>query len=281
MASPEVGVDAGVGAVGAGMDLREGTAGVGGEAEFTAEGGPVGGGVDVGVFDDGDGLALSGVAGGEERGEVVDGGEIAGDDGLEGAAAGGEGVAGGGELCRGGAGEEIFRLRIDVTAGDVFMQGVGAEVVQRDDSGDDAGEGGGNLRVLHVGDVRGAVDAEVVDGGVQRGADAAGGAGEVDDQAAGGDLVDGEAAGGEPLGDLGDVVGGGTELLLKLRGREPLMEVGRGFAVELIDEEFELLFLLGGALELKQHVIEGEAVGDGAAVVVRRWRRNGRCQGSR
>ncbi len=48
-----------------------------------------------------------------------------------------------------------------------MMERMREEVVQRFDADDDWRQGGGNLRVAHVADVRGAVDKQVVDLGVE------------------------------------------------------------------------------------------------------------------
>ena len=242
------------------MLLGEAACGVGGEPKFRAEGSPVGRRVDVGVFDDDDGLALAGVAGAKEWGQVVDGSEVAGDDSFIRAAAGGVGVVR--ALQRGGA-----AVNVDVRGLHSLLHGVGKEVVEADYAGDHTDQSGGDGRIHRIGDVRDAVDGEVVQGGMEGRFNCGCGAGEVNHHAVGIDLVHGEAVGLEPAGDGGDVRRRGTVLLAKLLGGEPLVKVGRVGVVERGNIGGERRFALGRALQLQQHMVQREGRIDGAKIV--------------
>ena len=123
------------------------------------------------------------------------------------------------------------------------------------------------MRVAHVGDVRLALDCEVVNLGVEGALDLPGRAAEADGHAVAGDLRDGKSVAGEPVGDGLDVGLGGTELLADLVGREPLVVVGRVLVVLAGYVGVEGGLLRGIATEHQDKVGHGKAVGDLALVV--------------
>src|ERR1700756_3313065 len=107
------------------MDLREEGRGVTREAESLTKGAPVCSAEYVGVFNEHDGLALSGNARAEERIQVVNLGQVCGHDRVSRVA------------------EDVRKCEFRVG----FVQlvhGMRAEVVQRDDTGYDRNESGGN-----------------------------------------------------------------------------------------------------------------------------------------
>lgn len=252
------------------MDLRERAGGVLIQAKGVAEGGPIVGRVDVRILDDDDGLALPGVAGGEERVEVVDGGEVAGDDGLIGAAARGVGVVG--VDGAGGSNGRAFRREraaagVEVRRFNGVVKRVGAEVMEADHAAHDTRKSGGDLGVGDIGDVRDTVDRKLMDLGTEGGADHGGGAGEVDGHAGRGDGVDFEAAGYKPRSHGGYIGLRGTELLAELGGREPLMKVGGSGVRLLADVGLKGRFALGRTLQLQDHVVQGEGCIDRTTIV--------------
>ena len=149
------------------------------------------------------------------------------------------------------------------------MQGPPREVVQGSDASHHGREGGGDSRIARVGPVLLALDGEFVDLGVEGVAHQPRRAGKLDDGAARPHAVDLETLGGEPVGHGLDVRIGGAEPLSKLFGRKPLVIVGRGLDVLLIQQLPQLGFLVSTALEDEQHAPHGQAVRGRAAVVLR------------
>ena len=97
--------------------------------------------------------------------------------------------------------------------------------------------------------------------------DFTGAAGEVDHHAVGIDVADREAVRLEPARDGIDVLLAHAVLLSLFRCGQPLAEVGRRFVGEGLDVLGELFFQVGGALQLKERNVEGEFVGDAAAII--------------
>ena len=94
--------------------------------------------LDVAACRDGDGAAGSVGSRGEERVEVVDGGEVGGEEIVR---------------CTG----RVARLRRERRQGAHLRSA--AEVVEGNDATDQAGQADGNLRILRVGKMIGSVDA--------------------------------------------------------------------------------------------------------------------------
>ena len=226
------------------MNLREGAGREAGKAEGGAESGPVGGGEDVGVFDDDDGLALTGDAGAEERIQIVDGGEIGRNHGLKRGAAGGE---------------RIFTAH--------FVHGARAEIMQRNDADDCRREGFGNFRIAEVGDVAHAIYFEVVNFRAEGFAYLARFAGKIDEDAAGINDVDREAVRFQPGGDGGEIFLRQAEALAEFLGGEPIVIIGRAGSVQLVNKFGERLLLLRRALQLQEHVVHGRIPGQSAAII--------------
>ena len=113
------------------------------KSEGAAEGGPILGTVQIGVFDHGDGLSRARDPFGEQRIEVIDRRQI-------------------GRDHRPGlvplAGKRILRTAH-------LMR---PEIVQRDDARDGRRQRRRNLRIAEVGDMMHALDAQIVNGGVER-----------------------------------------------------------------------------------------------------------------
>ena len=125
------------------MHRRERSAGIAGKPEGLAERGPVGGAIHVAIFHHGDGLARAGSAA-ERRSHVVDGGQVGGNHGVVGAAAGREGIA-----------------------GPRFVVRVRHKVVHRHHAFHHLRQRFRNHRVAHVGDMFRAIHVELVDLGVE------------------------------------------------------------------------------------------------------------------
>lgn len=133
--------------------------------------------------------------------------------------------------------------------------------------GHDRSERGGDARVIHVGDVALTFDLEVVNVGQEGFANLGGGAGKINEHAAGIDHVDAETMRFEPGGDDVKVGLRKAELFAEFLRRQPMMEIGRVFGVEFIDELLEGLFLFRRAPELKEHVLHCEVVRYRTAIV--------------
>ena len=155
--------------------------------------------------------------------------------------------------------------RLKTFSGEENLRGF-VEIVERLYPSNYRRERGGNLRVRGVGPVALAIHDVRVNFRVEGGLELDGGAGEFDGAAAVGDFVDLETLRLEP-GDDGLNVGvGGAELLSELLRREPLVVIGGGFVLLLIEQGFESRFLSGAALQDEQHAVEREAGWGGAAV---------------
>src|SRR5260370_9663723 len=148
-----------------------------------------------------------------------------------------------------------------------MMHGMRAEVVQRNDAGNDGSESGGNSRIADIANVLLAFDSEIVNFRLEGIAHLGGGAGEIDENTAGIDHVDAKAMGLEPSGDSIEVRLRQTEAFAKFLRGQPLMEVWRTFGVEFVDELLEGLFLFRRTLQLEQHVLHGEIVRHRAVIV--------------
>ncbi len=142
------------------------------------------------------------------------------------------------------------------------------EVVHGDHPDHGGRERSGNLRIAHVGEVLLTADLQVVDLGVEGFADLPRRAGEVDHHAVGIDVNDGEAVRLKPNRDGVEVFLRQTVLLPLFCRQHPVVEVGRGLVGESVDELLKLLFQLGVAFQLKQHVRHGEVVRYQAAIVL-------------
>src|SRR5258708_7246811 len=59
----------------------------------------------------------------------------------------------------------------------------------------------------------------------------------------------------------------GSEFLPKFLRRQPVVKIRRALRVEFVDELLENFFLFGGALELKQHVLQQKCVRHSAAII--------------
>ena len=239
-------VDARIGAIagaagGRRMDRSQRSAGIARQAECRTEGAPVRGVVEIGVFEDVDGLALAGVAGGVERIEAVDRRQI-GRRHQVAAAAGG-----------------VLRFWLVIVPW--------RDVVQRQHPDHCRRQRRGNLRVAHIGEAGDAVDRDIVDLGVERGGDLAGGAGEVDHHAARIDRVDGKAVLLQPVGDGGDVGRRRPELGADVVGVEPVVIVGRVRVLLLGDQRLKRLFLGRRTPQLQQQMRQRDVVAHAATVV--------------
>src|ERR1017187_7613516 len=112
------------------VDGGQGTGTVTGQAEGGAKGRPVGGGVEVAVFDHGDCLSLAGSAGGKKRIQIINGCQVRRRYGLVGRASGTKGV-----VCA------------------AFLHRVRCEIVHRDHSRHGWREGRRNLWIAHIGNM--------------------------------------------------------------------------------------------------------------------------------
>ena len=120
--------------------------------------------------------------------------------------------------------------------------------------------------IARVGPVLLAVDREFVDLRVQGLAHQPRRAGKLDDRAARCHTTHLKALRREPIGHGLNVRIGGAELLPKLLRGEPLVIVGRGFDLLLIQQLPQRGFLLRRALQYEQHPFHGQAIGRGALV---------------
>ena len=169
------------------------------QIELLAEGADVGE-VESGIADDGDSLAVAIDAGGIEGGDVVDGGEVVGHQGV---------VALGGSV---------------LGADDI---GAELEIVEAEESADQVFERDGNGGFVHIGEMGFAIHAVVMKAGAEGAGCLIGGAAEIDPVAAAGDIVDLETLRFEPGGYLGNVMRAEAEAVAELFGGEPLVVVGR------------------------------------------------------
>ncbi len=170
-------------------------------------------------------------------------------------------------LCNCFLRDYAFGDGIDVGGGDALVCWVRAEVVEGSDAEDDIGERGGDLGILHIRDVSLAAYVEVMDLSPEGSIDLAGGTGKINHEAALGDAVDLEAMIRKPLCDFVDVCRIGTEFLAEFVGGEPLVEVRVAGLMHIVDQFFERGFTIGGALELKEHMLHFETFAALAAIV--------------
>ena len=169
------------------------------QIELLAEGAEVGE-IEGGIADDGDLLAVAIDAGGIERGDVVDGGEVVGHEG-------------------------VYALAGSVLGADDV--GAQLEIVEAEEAADHIFERGGNGGFVHIGEVGFAIHAEAMEARAEGAGRLGGGAAEIDPVAAAGHLVDLEALRFQPGGYFGNVIGGEAEAVAELFGSEPLVVVGR------------------------------------------------------
>ena len=231
------------------------------------------GGIDVGLADDGDGLAgaVDRSRSVPEWKHVVDGGEV-----VRGYAVGdfaaavdGEGGLDGGlglvrlvlRYERGAVGDSIVAEVADLVA-----CGAAGKVVERGDAGDNRGEGCGDGGIGGVGEVLAPLNGVAMHVGAEGGADHSGGAAEFDEGAGGVDLDAGEVMVRKPGGDAREVTVAGAEGCTEGLRREPLVIGGGGVVLLLVDELLQSRFLLGAALENKDDAAEGGGVGEGTLV---------------
>ena len=205
-----IAVDAGHGTI-AGVRGGEPSA-VLSEAEGGAEHGPVIGIVQIGVLDDSNGLAFAGESGGEGRRHIVDGGKIAGDDGVF------PGIL---------IAESEIRAR--------SSQRSRLEIVQRGDAGDDRRECLRDLWIADVGDMRLATGAQGMNLRAKRVAYLGRGSGKIDDQAAGRNGVHLKAVGAQPLRDGIDILLRSAVAFSELRGGQPAMKIRGLGIVKIVD----------------------------------------------
>ena len=144
----------------------------------------------------------------------------------------------------------------------------GKEVVQRLDAQHHRRQRGGNLRVAHIGNVRDAIDLQIVNFGAEGALDLRRRAAEADRQTIRSHFIHRKAVTGQPVFDGGKVGLGGTEVFAHLLGREPLMEVGRIGIVLAGDKLFEGGLLRRVAAEHQDQVAHAQIGADPAAIVL-------------
>ena len=284
----------------AGDERGRGGGGVAGQEEI-AEGGDIVGD-DAAGSGDGDGLPAAVDTGGPEGKDVIDGGEVVGADVFDqvwvpvgispidaelGGGFGGERA--GGRASEAGARSRRGYRRFEIGDGAcggrwaqpsagfaVFgdqatevVERMGEEIVEGFDADDDRRQRGGNLRVAHVGDVRDAIDDEIVNLGVEGALHLGRVAAEADGHAVFGDFTNGETVAGKPIRNGGDVDLGRAEVGADLIGSEPLVVVGRVGVVLAGDKLLKRRLLSGIATEDQDQVGHGEAGTDQAAIVAR------------
>jgi len=252
-------IEVGLGFIAVGVDL--GGTGVGNEDDDGRLAGNVHrrlevgdvGEIDGGLTDDGDGLVGAGVARVVGRGDVVDGGEVAGGEVVA------AGLAGGKARLRGLGGAKDVREEVKVR-----------QVADGEDAGGERrgeGEVGGGGKVLLGGLEGGSSNEIVVQGGAEGRGDLGGGSGEQDAVVAARNGVDGEALLLEPGFSRRDVGVGDAELRGVLVGRDPLVVEGGGGVLLGGDESVEGCLLGGAAAEEQRDAVELEGAGDGAEIV--------------
>jgi hypothetical protein len=148
----------------------------------------------------------------------------------------------------------------------VMNLGLGMQVIERTEAGNDGGQISGDRWIGCVGVVLFFADAVAMDLGMEGVGHLAGIAAEVDEEAACGHAVDGESLLGEPLAYFLDVAGRWAELLIELLRGQPMVEVGGVGIVLLADEGVERLFAGCAAAQHKQDVIHGQGVGSTPAI---------------
>lgn len=145
----------------------------------------------------------------------------------------------------------------------------GAEVIERGDTGDDRGKGGGDLRIAVDGVMRFAFDNVGVELGIEGTAELAGSAGKFDGVFGFADASDGEAVLLQPARNGGDFGIGGTIERAELLGSEPVVIAGTALGVGVEEELAERGGAFRGALEEKKHALGGKFVRNGALIELR------------
>ncbi len=147
--------------------------------------------------------------------------------------------------------------------------------MQRHRAGHHRRQGRGNLRVAGVGQVFHAIDYKPMNLGAEGAAHLSRVAGKFDHRAARRCAGDLEAVRLQPRRH-GLYVGiGRAELLTELLRRQPLMIIGRRFALLLVEQRAQRRFLSGRALQQQKHPANGLAVGYGALIEPRPRERMG------
>ena len=144
------------------------------------------------------------------------------------------------------------------------------KVVQLDDAGYQRRQCSWNLRIVHIGKMSLPADAELMDGGVERGRELRRRTRKIHHHAAGIDRTDAESVLFQPPADRGNGRKGDAEPLAKLLRGEPSMEAGRSGIVQCLDEGFDLVLPVGRAPQLQLEVFERHGRIDGTTVIRRR-----------
>src|SRR6266849_6844219 len=108
---------------------------------------------------------------------------------------------------------------------------VRAEVVQRNDAGDDGSERGGNSRIAHVAYMPLAFDGEVMNFGLERFSHLRGGSGKINQHTAGVDNIHLETMRFEPGRHCVEVGLRQAEAFAEFLGGYPVVKIWRAFAL--------------------------------------------------
>ena len=154
-----------------------------------------------------------------------------------------------------------------ICVGDV--QGVRHEIMQRNHALHHRCERLGNLRLAHVSDVPRTADFQVMNFGAKRFAHLTGVAGKIDQHPVRVHRIHSKAVRAEPACDGLQILLGGSEPFAELRGRDPLMIIGRFRVLQAFQELLRRRFHFHRPLQLQQQVIELQAVAHLPTIVFR------------
>ena len=149
-----------------------------------------------------------------------------------------------------------------------LVHGVRFEVVQGNDSGYHGRERRGNLRIAHVGNVLLAFHLQVMDLRLKRFAHLPCCSGKINHHPAGVDHIHPKSVRLQPARNCVQVLLRHSKSLSEFLRGNPAVEIRRSFRLQLIEERLKSLLLLGSALQLKQHVLHGQALASGTPIVL-------------
>ena len=133
------------------------------------------------------------------------------------------------------------RLAIKTGGAQIARMRLWMKVVECAKAGDEGGKGSGNIGIADVCVMVFAVDAVVMDFGMEGMRQLARGAAEIHEEPSGGYIVDGETMLREPAGHFRDVAARRPKVRAELLGRKPAMKVRRARVVLPADELLECL----------------------------------------
>ena len=125
-----------------------------------------------------------------------------------------------------------------------------------------------NLRIAHIRKVPCAVHLQIVNLRAVGVAHLSGSAAEINDQPARLNSMNGKPMRFEPTGNGGDIFLGNAVMLGELIGSQPFVEIRRLGVVQIVDILVQRGLAFGRPFQLEQHVIQGKAIGDDAAIVL-------------